>query len=59
MHDAPPPPLDRRGIGRFGAGTVSDADMLLNEAICQRLRTHLEILPGGVRHTAYPSESLE
>src|SRR3989440_721522 len=34
MHDAPPPPLDRRGIGRFRCQpVVSRADMLLNDPL--------------------------
>jgi hypothetical protein len=31
MHDAPPPPLDRQGIGRICQLAISPADILLND----------------------------
>ena len=33
MHDAPPPPLDRQGIGRFPAGGVQRSDITLNDGL--------------------------
>jgi hypothetical protein len=45
MHDAPPPPLDRQGIGRLSAGPIFRTDNTLNDAC-----------PGGV--TPYPGDLL-
>jgi len=55
MHDAPPPPLDRRGIGRFRCQrVVSAADMLLNDPCSRRLRllfsTHRVPVPKHLRN---------
>jgi hypothetical protein len=38
MHDAPPPPLDRQGIGRFLAGLAQRSDITLNDALQRGLR---------------------
>src|SRR5690242_20864657 len=44
MHDAPPPPLDRQGIGRFPLLVPLGANILLNDAARGRLRDSRDIL---------------
>jgi hypothetical protein len=36
MHDAPPPPLDRQGIGRLSRRAISYGDVLLNDDLWAR-----------------------
>ncbi|BFU46975.1 hypothetical protein KRMM14A1004_52120 [Krasilnikovia sp. MM14-A1004] len=42
MHDAPPPPLDRQGIGRLLAG-AQRSDITLNDAFLAELRALLPL----------------
>jgi hypothetical protein len=36
MHDAPPPPLDRQGIGRLRHRAFSHSDILYNDTLRAR-----------------------
>ena len=52
MHDAPPPPLDRQGIGRLLPAPFERSDITLNDAFRGGLRDFVGLFhlgdPAGV-----------
>jgi len=49
MHDAPPPPLDRQGIGRLLRRGAERSDITLNDALPAGLRGFSDVFSKPVR----------